>query len=87
MACVVRGKVRQIGTVDLSKTSSVENLYTEILLDVEEVTPLERKSVVTPEVVFFRQGKLPIETGDRVELEVDTLDWTKRLRIVRHTRL
>jgi hypothetical protein len=89
MACIVRGKIREISSVDLSKTASVENPYTEVLLDIEEVTPLERKKVVTRDIVFFRQGKVPLQMGDRVELEVDTLDWSKptRLRILRQTKL
>jgi hypothetical protein len=68
MAGIVRGKIQEISSVDLSKTASVENMYTEVLLDIEEVTPLERKKVVTRDIVFFRQGKVPLQMGDRVKL-------------------
>jgi hypothetical protein len=85
MACTVRGKIREIGTVDISKTASAKNLYTELLLDVADVQPPERRAAVTRDVVFFKQGELPLKAGDTVELEVDTLDWSKvtRLRILR----
>jgi hypothetical protein len=89
MTCVVRGKIREIATIDLSKTASVENPYTEIFLEIEDATAVERKNDVTRDIVFFRQGKLPLKVGDCVELEVDALDWSKptRLRILRHTKI
>jgi hypothetical protein len=85
----VRGKIREISTIDLSKKAGVPNLYTEILLDVDEVTPAERKAAISREVVFFKQGKLELANGAHVEFEVDTLDWNqpKRLRILKFKTL
>jgi len=81
----IEGRIREVGEVDLSKTLSAKNIYTELELDVERVEPADKQSGLRPDTVFSMHGRAqePLQAGMRVQIDVDPLSWSdRRIRIL-----